>query len=331
MEPLITSSSRRRWLAGWIVLICVLLFPHGITFAQQPWTDYRLIAHGLGEISSVTVTNSREAFVTSYEKGHRVFEADLILTQDEQLVARHDWTDYLSAQLDQPLAAERKDQPMSFQTFYNTPILKQYTPLSYKDLVLLLKQYPDAYLVTDTKETDPENVDKQFRQIVDIARSVDPAILDRIVPELYSPEMIKQVQQMYRFPSYLFSLYLSSLPERQVVDYVRKNSVQAVAMPLERANERYVRMLNEAGSVVYVHTTNDQTELVQLERMGVHGFYTDRLDYRQAALTIPAPEMKVTVQQDSQVQDARLPEPKPGIVELLLAKLIHMLNPGSTE
>lgn len=92
---MLTLTRWRGWMAGCIVLICLLLAPGGVTHAQGTWTDYRLIAHGLGEISSVSVTNSHEAFITNYNKGHRVFEADLILTQDGQLVARHDWSDYL--------------------------------------------------------------------------------------------------------------------------------------------------------------------------------------------------------------------------------------------
>lgn len=326
---MLTLNRWRTWTVGCIVLICLLLGPGGMTYAQAAWTDYRLIAHGLGEISSVTVTNSHEAFVTSYNKGHRVFEADLLLTQDGQLVARHDWSDYLSTLLKQPLTNKPKDQPLTFQAFQNTKILGKYQPLTYKDLVLLLKKYPDAYLITDTKETDPQLVEKQFRQIVEITRSVDPAILNRVVPELFSPGMIKQVQQIYPFSSYLFSLYLSGLPESQIVNYVKKYNVKAVAMPYERANEAYVRQLNQAGALVYVHTTNNQAEISKFDRMGVHGFYTDRLDYRKAGVPVPVVETKIAASSEDQLQNVSSSELQPEMIKLWLSRLIELLETSS--
>ncbi|MFD1903721.1 hypothetical protein ACFSQ7_05735 [Paenibacillus rhizoplanae] len=35
-------------------------------------------------------------FIANYEQGTRIFEADLLLTSDEQLVARHEWTTGMS-------------------------------------------------------------------------------------------------------------------------------------------------------------------------------------------------------------------------------------------
>ncbi|MEK8129788.1 phosphatidylinositol-specific phospholipase C/glycerophosphodiester phosphodiesterase family protein [Paenibacillus filicis] len=262
--------------------------------AQDSWTRYRYIAHGMGQIDGVDISNSREAFITNYERGFRVFEADLILTTDDQLVARHDWSDYLTKKLRQPLASEKMiDSPMSLEQFKARLILNRYHPMDVSELLSLLKDYPEAYLITDTKETDSRLVEKQFRLLVNAAKSVDPDLLNRIVPELYTPEMIRQVRSIYPFPSFLFSLYLSSLSHDEVLKEVRTLGVQALAMPFERAEAGWISSLKAAGAVVYTHTVNEPKEWERLRDMGVHGVYTDQSAPigRKTAVSLPLSDM----------------------------------------
>ncbi|MNW05100.1 cytoplasmic glycerophosphodiester phosphodiesterase [compost metagenome] len=46
-------------------------------------------------------------------------------------------------------------------------------------------------------------------------------------------------------------------------------------MSNDRATRSFVQKLKRAGARVYVHTINDEKEIVQLSRLGVDGFYTD--------------------------------------------------------
>ncbi|MEJ9209141.1 hypothetical protein P4H25_17695, partial [Paenibacillus larvae] len=102
----------------------------------------------------------------------------------------------------------------------------------------ILKNYPDVYFVTDTKEDqDKVIIQKQFELIVQAAkRAGDINLLDRIIPELYNEEMLNQVQAIYPFPSYLFSLYLSSYNEDEIVELAKKYDMSTLAMPPERAS-----------------------------------------------------------------------------------------------
>ncbi|WP_159887701.1 phosphatidylinositol-specific phospholipase C/glycerophosphodiester phosphodiesterase family protein [Paenibacillus puerhi] len=270
---------RMRALGCASLALCLLLgFSSVPAYAQDTWTRHTHIAHGMGQLDGVNTTNAKEAFVLNYEKGFRVFEADLILTSDDRLVARHDWSDYLTRLLRQPVASEQKaDEPMSLEQFKERNILDRYRPLEVTELLSLLQAYPDAYLVTDTKETDPKLVEKQFRLLVEAARSMDSKLLDRIIPELYSPDMIRQVRTIYPFSSYLFSLYLSSLSHDEVLKEVRTLGIKAIAMPTERVDPTWMRRLQAEGAVVYTHTLNDAREWEKLRQMGVHGVYTDEL------------------------------------------------------
>ncbi|MCZ8522509.1 MULTISPECIES: phosphatidylinositol-specific phospholipase C/glycerophosphodiester phosphodiesterase family protein [Paenibacillus] len=277
-----------------ILLAGAFLFPlsvPAVSAAEQPkpeWTEYSLIAHAMGGIDGVDYTNSLEAFQENYAKGQRVFEADFTLTEDGQLAARHDWLPYLADKFKQDIPAEKRDVPLTMSEFKSYPILRKYTPLSIDDVASLLKRYPDVYLVTDTKETDPALVQQQFTLIRNAVNKVDPKLINRIVPELYTPSMIQQARDIIPFPNYIYSLYLSELKPDEIVEYVQSHGIRVVAMPSERATPEFIADLKEAGAVAYVHSLNKPDEVKAFLDMGVNGVYTDFLSYKDVGIT-PVP------------------------------------------
>ncbi|OKP95063.1 glycerophosphodiester phosphodiesterase family protein [Paenibacillus sp. P46E] len=79
-------------------LISMIVITPG-DLGKEPATGFashRIVAHTMGGINGHTYTNTVEAFAANYEQGSRVFEADLLLTADDQLVARHEWTNNMS-------------------------------------------------------------------------------------------------------------------------------------------------------------------------------------------------------------------------------------------
>ncbi|OAB37747.1 hypothetical protein PMSD_09330 [Paenibacillus macquariensis subsp. defensor] len=83
------------------------------------FTDYKLISHAMGSIQNQAYTNSYEAFVANYEQGNRVFEVDLLLTEDHQVVARHEWTQSMTKELQQEeeLPVDRQAVPLTHKEF----------------------------------------------------------------------------------------------------------------------------------------------------------------------------------------------------------------------
>jgi glycerophosphoryl diester phosphodiesterase len=245
----------------------------------KPWTDYRLIAHAMGGIDGHDYTSSREAFETNYELGHRLFETDLILTSDNHLAGRHDWEEYLAEQFEQDIPIELKGQALTLKTFKKLKIFHQYHPMSFSDVAKLMSSHPDVYITTDTKEIDEELVGKQFTEMVKKANKIDPSILQRIVPEIYSPEMYSLVMSIYPFPSVMYSTYMSSASHEQVIDFMVSKQIKTVAIPSEDISPAYVRALVSRGIKIYVSTVNKPKEIKQYLKMGVYGFYTDFLTY----------------------------------------------------
>ncbi|MCR8634017.1 phosphatidylinositol-specific phospholipase C/glycerophosphodiester phosphodiesterase family protein [Paenibacillus radicis (ex Xue et al. 2023)] len=275
-----------------ILLSATLWLPGKMTtaYAADPpeWTRYPLIAHALGGIDGIDYTNSLQAFTQNYDKGQRVFEIDLSLTEDGKLAARHDWMGYLAQKFEQDIPENKLDEPLTLKEFKSYKILEKYTPLSFNDVVRILNKHPDVYFITDTKETDPKLVKQQFTLIRDTANKVDPAILDRVIPEIYSPEMMETVKEIVPFKNVIFSIYLSAMEPDEVVNFVKNNGIRVVAMPTERVTDGFIAALTKAGVVTYAHSINDTAEVKQLMDLGVHGVYTDFLTYADLGIN-PTP------------------------------------------
>lgn len=262
-----------------MIAAVVLLLVLTLEKEKEPVTGFaahRVVAHAMGGIYDKTYTNSQDAFIANYEQGTRVFEADLMLTSDDRLVARHEWTANMSKLLGQQeaLPAEKQGSVLTHQEVMDTPILQIYSPLDIDKIMDLMVLYPDAYIVTDTKETESELVTKQFQLIVEAAQKKDPALLQRIVPQIYNRDMLEVVRQVYAFPEVIFTLYQTQDSDDVVIAFARETGVD-ITMPTARATKGFVRNLQKAGVRVYVHTVNDEQEISDLAKMGVYGFYTD--------------------------------------------------------
>ncbi|MEK5036077.1 phosphatidylinositol-specific phospholipase C/glycerophosphodiester phosphodiesterase family protein [Paenibacillus sp. FSL R7-0302] len=261
---------------GAVALLLVLMLGGKEKQPATGFAAHRVIAHAMGGINDKAYTNTKDAFIANYEQGTRIFEADLLLTSDEQLVARHEWTTGMSKKLGQQevLPPDKQGEVLTHDEVMNSPVLELYSPLDIEKIVNLMEIYPDTYIVTDTKELEPQQVTKQFELIVEAARKKDPALLERIVPQIYSREMLEVVKQVYAFPEIIYTLYQTEDSDEVVIEFVKQTGVD-ITMPTTRATKSFVRNLKKAGARVYVHTVNEEKKILELSRLGVDGFYTD--------------------------------------------------------
>ncbi|TYP68987.1 phosphatidylinositol-specific phospholipase C/glycerophosphodiester phosphodiesterase family protein [Paenibacillus methanolicus] len=263
--------------------------PSATLAAQSPltdpeWTRHRLVAHGMGEISGYTYTNTLEAFKSNYADGYRLFEVDLQLTADGYLVTRHDWQPYLYGLLGQiPPEAGRRGLPLTRAEALSLLVHHAYQTLDFEGLLNLLRQYPDAVFITDTKDTDPAIVRRQFRAMKEAAEH-EPELLSRVVPQFYDQTMYAAIESVHKFDSYIYTLYMSPDTESQTLSFVRDHPrVAAVTMPESMAQADFLQRLEQAGVHAYIHTINDTAAMIRYMDQGAHGFYTDRINERQLA------------------------------------------------
>lgn len=235
------------------------------------WETIPIVAHAMGTVDGRRETNSLDAFLASYEAGQRIFEVDLQLTSDGVLVARHDWDQISYYNLEQTYVGV-----MDHETFMNTPICYYYNPVDIDGLLALLISHPDAYLVTDSKDTDETTVRAQLKAITRaVERTGDPSLWDRIIVQIYHEEMLDWVREETSVTNFIFTLYQVPNPDYEAIGtFCRNNGIRVVTMDSSRLSGENSEILHKYGCLIYLHTVNRLSNMVAAS-WGADGFYSD--------------------------------------------------------
>lgn len=250
--------------------------PAGEADATAIMAGSQIVAHALGSVDGEPGLNCLEGFLENYAAGARVFEADLRLTRDGRVVLRHDWRrgwqkDYGEYNIP------------TFDEFLTSPILEKYTPMSFRGLLLLMEQYPDICVVTDTKFLDPEIVYAQFTAMVNEAHRLGLTYLfDRMAVQVYSVQHFGVVESVYHFPHYVYTLYQDDFigaedAFRAKAAFAERNGIEAITMWDSLWHEEWSAIAQEHGVKIYVHTVNDADAAKRILQTGVSGVYSDTL------------------------------------------------------
>lgn len=238
------------------------------SFSPHDWIHMAggLVAHAGGTVEGygrIYGTNSREAVLYSYSRGHRVFELDFRLTTDNRLAAVHNWYGHGGR--------------MSSEEWKAVQILDRFTSMLLECVLDIMLVNRDMFIITDTKsfEYSPEDMVLQFEILVETARRKDPALLERIIPQIYNREMYYTIMSLHEFKSVIYTLYASPDSDSEVVEFVSRHSnISVVTMAPERGAPEFIRELQNAGKHIYFFTINDLDEMLYYREAGVHGFYT---------------------------------------------------------
>ena len=250
--------------------------PEGEQSAEEILAANSIVAHALGSVDDVEGLNCLEGFKASYDNGIRVFEADLRMTSDGYVVLRHDWLGGLQEGID-PTNIPTLDE------FLAAPIFGKYTPLSFHDLLLLMAQYPDICVITDTKFMDEEPVTEQFLSMLDEARRLGMSYLfDRMVVQVYSPEHFAVVDSLHHFPHYIYTLYQESFGRsedafRRKAVFCEEHGIMGITLWEDWWDADYQPIADWRNIKVFLHTVNSASSARRLLRGGVTGVYSDTL------------------------------------------------------
>lgn len=173
------------------------------------------------------------------------------------------------------MSDELVNKPITLSMFKQLKVYKKYTPLTFQQILLFMKQHKDIYLVTDTKLTDSKDIKSQFNELVKEAKEVDGLILNRIIPQIYYEAMLPQVKNIYNFNNIIYTLYATDSSDEDVLAFAIKNNVKVITMSTQRFSKEFVEKLSENGIYSYVHTINSLSEIERYKKDGVHCFYTD--------------------------------------------------------
>lgn len=243
---------------------------HPVTLEQeqeaQPWYLCNcLIRHACGSIGTLAYTNSKEAMENSLETGNRLIEVDFLLTTDGHLVCAHKWRDIFS-----------NGKAGTLESFLKRDIPK-YTQLTASNILGYMQEYPDLYIVVDTKEKDLCQV---VSLLVELAS--DPDTIERLIIQTYWPGEKEKLMELYPFPreNILFTAYKfgeERIPE--ILQLCLDEDIPVVTTPWNRWDQETVAEFSRAGIVVFEHTVNTTDDLSDSLNRGVHGIYTDSLQW----------------------------------------------------
>lgn len=246
---------------------------------QKQWYDEnRIIVHALGEIDGQTYTNSREALEKSYQNGARFLECDLSITADRQLAACHDWDFWYGWWHDAEDVSGR--YVPDIDEFMATPVIGGFTALSGEELVLFMKEHADLYIITDTKDDDPDTLGDPFELLVELVEQNDcEEVLQRFIVQIYNEGMYEIVEEIYPFPNYIFTLYQTGFSgsEEEMESYARScmaHDIDVIAMWADLYSERLMDIANRYDLQIFVHTVNDKAVIRGFLEKDV-GVYTD--------------------------------------------------------
>lgn len=260
------------------VLLFFALTASGCGREKKNWYEtYSTVCHALGETEQGdTLTNSREALDYNYKLGQRVFEADVAITSDHVAVLRHDWASDLGQAGSFGWTEENKRIPTA-QEFLNAPIYGKYTPMTLLDLFELMAKKKDLYVVLDPKYSS--DVREQFSLFVNTAvENGCEKVLERVIVQLYYADMYEEVQSVYPFKNYIFTLYYIGYPgPEETGGFCMEHHIPVLVMPYTWVNTDIMDELKDYPAKLYVHTVNDAEEAGEMAGLGVSGIYTDCL------------------------------------------------------
>ena len=241
------------------------------------WTDHRTIAHALGGLDGKEYLNSRESFLSMHNQGVRLFELDLSRTSDGVWVCRHNWNESMG----QWEGTGKK--VLTERAFTSNKIYGKYTPMTLEDFFLLLKDYPDAFVMIDSKQYSVRNYQmtlEDYCEYVEIAQAAGAGeVLDQIIPEIYSKTMFPGTAMIYSFPSYIYSLWQEYSTEdlEEIASFCREKKIPAATIYWKYWSDEAEEIFEKQGIHLYVYTVNDRNQARKYIAAGAEGICTDFL------------------------------------------------------
>ena len=242
------------------------------------WAEENLyIAHAMGGVLGITYTNSYEAFLLNYSLGLRVFEADFSLTEDNQVVLLHELGNWESATIN---GVSVSDYSFTYNNFKSSLLNGQFHTLSLEDLLELMVEYPDIYIVTDTKGTDTASIETLFTAMIEAATEIDASLPDRMILQIYNEEMLDTVMDIYTWKSVIYTLYADpDWTDESVAEFMTRTGVNFITMWGDWSTAERISYWKTANpdAIIASHTINDLNVVEELQANGVDLIYTDFL------------------------------------------------------
>ena len=106
---------------------------------------------------------------------------------------------------------KEKNESSILRRIFKYAYIWEIHPMTFEDLLKLLDEYPDAFVMIDSKQYSVRNYQRtledyaQYREI-SIKAGIEHT-LKQIIPEIYNSAMYPGTALLYKFPAYIYSLW----------------------------------------------------------------------------------------------------------------------------
>ncbi len=231
---------------------------------EDAWyQDTRLVYHAGGGVDGLSYTNSREAVEATLPHG-KVLEIDFFYTADRELVCIHSWP-YITG----------SEEPMTAEEYKDHKIFGKYTTMSAEDMLALMKEDKDLYIVIDTKEDDAVSV---IRDLMDLAGN-EADVVDRFIIQLYEKGVKARLLEVYPFAeeNFLFTCYKYGTDPTQILRICMEEGISVVTVEYGTWSADTIDLFTQKGILIFEHTVNRPDHVQKALDRGVYGVYTDFL------------------------------------------------------
>jgi glycerophosphoryl diester phosphodiesterase len=282
----------------------------------EAYDTYGYIAHAGGGYAGRRYTNTRDAVLHNYDRGFRVFELDFVVLADGTVLAAHEGLESHYG-LTGPFSAA------TWADMRDTRFDHRFTIMRSDEVVEVLREHPDMYVIVDTKRRH----DYIFRRFVSQTGG-SHSLMDRVMPHIRDQAELDRCRNTWPLRNYMVALYRTQsageFDDPEVVQFVRDNRAPGVMMWWRQRDSRltlaqnhhagrrftptFARQIQAAGAVAAGHSISNDAYVPRFASLGV-GIYSDGpfgLD-RSAAAVTPAGSSHVTPQTTARVLAARRP------------------------
>jgi glycerophosphoryl diester phosphodiesterase len=144
-----------------------------------------------------------------------------------------------------------------------------------QELIELMEEREDLYIVVDTKETETVQIVHDLLQLAENR----PDIVDRFVIQLYDKGAKESFLELYPFTNenFLFTCYKFGYDHKAVLSLCMEEDISVVTVTHDVWDSSVIDLFTQKGILVYEHTVNRPDHVQESLKKGVHGFYTDFL------------------------------------------------------
>jgi glycerophosphoryl diester phosphodiesterase len=220
----------------------------------------RYIAHAGGSYLGKTYSNSIAALDRSYQAGYRLFEVDLNLTTDNEIVLLHDWGPTLT--YIHGIPAGQRD----LATFLAETSGSPHQVATISDLAQWAMTHPSARIILDTKAGTVA--------LLTTVANTYPSLRSNFIPFIYGFSQYSSVNSL-GYPNISLLTYNGQYSAADLLSQTRSHRLHSIAMPHTTLTSQSAELMRTVP--VYVYTINDWAVRDQVIGMGAHGVVTDLL------------------------------------------------------